>query len=66
MAVDQSSLDLIATIQKYGGRVQKVASTEGGEWKGPCPKCGGTDRFTVQPEYGNNGGRWCGDQHDRR
>lgn len=58
MAVDQSSLDLIATIQKYGGRVQRVASTEGGEWKGPCPKCGGTDRFTVQPEYGSNGGRW--------
>ena len=58
MAIDQHSIDLLATIQMYGGILKKMAGTEGGEWKGPCPKCGGTDRFTVQPNYGNNGGRW--------
>lgn len=26
-----------------------LASTEGGEYKGPCPFCGGRDRFSVQP-----------------
>ncbi len=27
--------------------LRKVASTDGGEYAGPCPKCGGTDRFHV-------------------
>ncbi len=26
-----------------------VASTEGGEFHSPCPKCGGIDRFSIQP-----------------
>lgn len=29
--------------------LKRVASTNGGEWAGPCPMCGGTDRLHVQP-----------------
>jgi DNA primase len=33
-------------------RLKKVATTRGGEFAGPCPFCGGRDRFRVQPETG--------------
>jgi len=32
-----------------GSNLKKVASTGGGELAGPCPICGGRDRFRVQP-----------------
>lgn len=31
------------------GGLKRVASTGGGEYAGPCPFCGGKDRFRVQP-----------------
>lgn len=34
--------------------LNRVAGTNGGEWAGPCPFCGGTDRLRVQP----NAQRW--------
>jgi DNA primase len=37
--------------------LRRVASSGGGEWAGPCPFCGGRDRFHVQPYY-PGGGRW--------
>lgn len=41
-------------------QLKKVASTHGGEWHGPCPSCGGTDRFHVWPEQNEGqGGYWC-------
>jgi len=42
-------------------RLRKVASTAGGEYAGPCPFCGGRDRFRVQPEQGRWWCRRCGD-----
>jgi hypothetical protein len=40
----------------------KVAETGGGEWAGPCPFCGGDDRFRVQnqapPGKKPQGSRW--------
>lgn len=36
--------------------LKKVSTTNGGEWQGPCPWCGGTDRFHVWPEKGTY---WC-------
>ncbi|MBU4233232.1 MAG: hypothetical protein KKF43_11990, partial [Proteobacteria bacterium] len=36
-----------------------MASTNGGEYKGPCPYCGGEDRFCVWPHEGNTGRYWC-------
>src|SRR5438094_9406605 len=40
--------------------LKKVASTRGGEFAGPCPFCGGRDRFRVQPERGLWWCRGCG------
>jgi DNA primase len=37
--------------------LKRVTSSNGGEWAGPCPFCGGKDRFHVQP-YREGGGAW--------
>ena len=40
--------------------LKKVATTNGGEWAGPCPGCGGSDRFRVWPvDRGGRGSFWC-------
>lgn len=41
------------------GDLKRVASTNGGEYAGACPWCGGTDRFRVWPSDGDTGGFWC-------
>ena len=46
--------DLLALA---GVELRKVAGTSGGEYAGPCPMCGGRDRFRVQPN-GADGPRW--------
>lgn len=38
-------------------QLKRVASTGGGEYAGPCPFCGGKDRFRVQPNH-EGGGLW--------
>lgn len=38
-------------------QLKRAASTGGGELSGPCPFCGGRDRFRVQP-FNKEGGRW--------
>lgn len=35
------------------------SSAKGPEWQGPCPVCGGVDRFHVWPEQGQGGSFWC-------
>lgn len=41
-------------------KMRKASSTNGGEWQGPCPGCGGDDRFHVWPnENEGKGGYWC-------
>ncbi len=41
-------------------KLKKVSSTKGGEWQGPCPDCGGKDRFHVWPnELEGKGAYWC-------
>ena len=41
-----------------GHDLKQTAKTHGGEYSGPCPWCGGKDRFLVWPEH--KGGRyWC-------
>jgi len=37
-------------------QLKKVANTNGGEYCGVCPACGGEDRFRVWPEKGRY---WC-------
>jgi len=41
-------------------QLKKVSNTYGGEYQGPCPGCGGEDRFHVWP-YQNDGkgSYWC-------
>jgi len=52
------------------GRLKHVAASSGGEFAGPCPWCGGDDRFRVWPEHpsGAAGGKFmcrrCGWQGD--
>lgn len=38
-----------------GDAMKKAAGTRGGEWHGPCPSCGGENRFRVQPKYRDTG-----------
>jgi len=48
---------------------KKVASTHGGEYCGPCPGCGGDDRFRIWPTQNNGEGsffcRGCDKAGDR-
>jgi DNA primase len=46
-------------LTDYIDGLKKKAGTRGGEWKGPCPWCGGTDRFWVHPHYGETGEYKC-------
>jgi hypothetical protein len=39
--------------------LRRVASIHGGEYAGPCPFCGGTDRFRVWPKLGQGGRYKC-------
>jgi hypothetical protein len=45
-------------------RLKKVSSTNGGEYAGPCPVCGGKARFRVWPEKGRWWCRGCGEKGD--
>ena len=42
-------MDILSLAQSKT-QLRKTASTHGGEWVGPCPACGGRDRFHVWPE----------------
>lgn len=47
-------------LKQKGIEPKRVASTNGGEYASPCPKCGGKDRFRVWPEQDNGeGGFYC-------
>ena len=52
----KSRIDLLALAGQHTF-LKRVASTGGGEWAGPCPFCGGRDRFHLQPQA-PGGGRW--------
>jgi len=41
--------DLLKIIEAAGGTFKKFASSKGGIFKGPCPWCGGRDRFSIYP-----------------
>lgn len=47
-----------------GFTARNEAGTNGGEWAGPCPVCGGRDRFRIWPEQidtrgQRSGSYWC-------
>jgi|GEM_PF-854361 len=50
-------IDLLSMINSdTGGRFKRIATTNGGEYAGPCPFCGGRDRCHIQPGQGK---WWC-------
>src|SRR6266704_4378691 len=56
------SFDFLAEVEK-DTPVKYVSTSRGGQYHGPCPWCGGTDRFRLQPSYGTYGwfaGNQCG------
>lgn len=53
----QAILERIDLLTLIGGDLKRKASTNGGEYTGPCPFCGGSDRFNVQP-YRRPFGLW--------
>ena len=50
---------LLELLPQDGIRMHRIASTHGGEYVGPCPLCGGVDRFHVWPQEGDGGRWWC-------
>lgn len=56
--IDQSSIDLLALAAQYV-TLKKASTTGGGEFAGPCPLCGGTDRFRVWPQRAGGARWWC-------
>ena len=57
-SVDLRNVDLLAVVGR-DTPLKKAASTNGGEFAGPCPFCGGKDRFRVWPADGDRGRWWC-------
>lgn len=56
MTTDIATYDLLSLVSSP---LRKVSGTRGGEYKGPCPQCGGVDRLAVQPSGGDDGrGLW--------
>jgi len=47
--------------QDLQGMAKKVSSHRSGEWHGPCPVCGGSKRFRIQPNHGDYGYFKCRD-----
>jgi phage/plasmid primase-like uncharacterized protein len=46
--IDQArSADILDVIQSFGAKLTKTGAAE---FIGPCPACGGTDRFSVNPK----------------
>jgi hypothetical protein len=52
-------MNLLDIASKNGITFKRVGNLNGGEYHGPCPKCGGNDRFHVWPEQGEHGTFWC-------
>jgi DNA primase len=50
---------LLDLLNQDGISVKRISGTNGGEYAGPCPLCGGTDRFRLWPEQGDGGKWWC-------
>ncbi len=42
-------MDLLDLVHEKGLIAKRAANTQGGEYHSPCPVCGGSDRFVIQP-----------------
>ena len=56
--IDQArSADILATAFQYGVRIKKIGTSE---YAGPCPICGGRDRFSINTKKRVCNCRQCG------
>lgn len=53
--IDKTAIDIKAVAERYT-TLKRSSTYNGGEWHGPCPQCGGADRFHVWPKRGRF---WC-------
>jgi DNA primase len=51
-------MNVLELAEQYG-RYKKVTTAKGGEYHGPCPLCGGNDRFHIWPAQKETGTYWC-------
>jgi DNA primase len=59
-----TEMNILEIIQADGFQFRKASSTRGGEYHGPCPFCGGNDRFRIQPAQDRCYCRQCGKSWD--
>lgn len=52
-------MNLLERANRDGRNYRKASTANGGEYHGPCPICGGTDRFHIWPAQGDHGTFWC-------
>lgn len=57
-------MNILELISSDGFQFSKVSNTRGGEHHGPCPFCGGNDRFRIQPAQDRYYCRGCGQKGD--
>lgn len=51
---------ILPFLESQGVELRRVGRTNGGEWAGPCPLCGGRDRLRVWPTPTTGRPRaWC-------
>ena len=49
-------MDIVELVKEIGLNPRLISSTNGGEYKSPCPICGGKDRFVIWIKTGRY---WC-------
>ncbi len=52
-------MSILDLLNQDGIQLKRMANIHGGEYAGPCPLCGGRDRFRAWPEEGEGGKWWC-------
>jgi len=53
------SMSLLDLLKEDKIQPKRKSSTHGGEYKSPCPKCGGKDRFIYWPNHPEGESWWC-------
>lgn len=60
--------EIIINLLSHKSKMRRISNAKGGEWCGPCPVCGGDDRFRCWPSQpgahtaqkaGISGSWWC-------
>lgn len=56
---DKQRMSLLDLLKEDKIQPKRKSSTHGGEYKSPCPKCGGKDRFIYWPNHPEGESWWC-------